>query len=69
MPVDWSAIDKLDKERMMKLVLSPIEAPGDFHTNLLHFAHGSTHFVCVLIPILTLFFLTLRLTQKPSIIE
>jgi hypothetical protein len=48
MPVDWTLIDSLDKEEMARQVVSLIEAPADFNTNLWHFAHGMSHFALVM---------------------
>jgi hypothetical protein len=45
--IDWSAIDKLDKDSMMKQVWSQIEAPADFQTNVIHFGHGFLAFALV----------------------
>ena len=68
--INWAAIDAIDQELMMKQVLSPIEAPGDFATNLWHFAHGTAHFALVMFFVLPVFFATMRIagnTRKSSL--
>jgi hypothetical protein len=36
MAVDWRALDALDKEDLMKKVISHLERPGNFYENVGH---------------------------------
>jgi hypothetical protein len=65
--INWEAIDQIDKDQMMKQVLSVIETPGDFWTNLWHFGHGATHFGLVAALVMLWFWMTWRLAGKNTI--
>ena len=53
--IDWEALDALDKNDLMNRVVSHLERPGNFSSNLVHFGHGLSAFLILFLVIFALY--------------